>query len=64
MAYNPQSSIATEFINHEEILDTLEYARQHKDDRVLISSLIEKARECRGLRIAKRQCCSNATCRI
>ena len=49
MAYNPQSSIATEFINHEEILDTLEYARQHKDDRVLISSLIEKARECRGL---------------
>lgn len=49
MAYNPQSSIATEFINHEEILDTLEYARQHKDDRVLISSLIEKARECREL---------------
>ena len=40
MAYNTQTSIATEFINHEEILDTLEYARMHKVERVLIIWLI------------------------
>lgn len=47
--YNPKSSIATEFISHEEILSTLEYASLHKSDRELIQSLIEKARSCQGL---------------
>lgn len=47
--YNPKSSIATEFISHDEILDTLEYARQQKSNRQLIESLIEKARACKGL---------------
>lgn len=47
--YNPKSSIATEFISHEEILDTLEYASQQKSNRQLIESIIEKARACKGL---------------
>lgn len=47
--YNSKSSIATEFISHKEILDTLEYARQHKNDRQLVESLLEKARLFKGL---------------
>ena len=42
--YNPKSTHATEFIDHQEILDTLEYARQNKKNTELIESLIERAR--------------------
>ena len=42
--YNPASLKAEEFINHEEILDTLIYAEAHKNDTELINSLLEKAR--------------------
>ena len=49
MIYKADSSKAEEFINHEEILETLEYARAHKNDRVLIEQLIAKASECKGL---------------
>ena len=34
--YDPSSSKAEEFINHQEIMDTLEYARANKDNRELI----------------------------
>ena len=47
--YNPASSEAEEFINHQEILDTLEYASSHKNDRALVESLLEKAAKCGGL---------------
>lgn len=47
--YNVKSSLAGEFICHEEILDTLSYAETHKNDTALIRSLIEKARACKGL---------------
>lgn len=47
--YNPKSKIAEEFIDHEEILDTLRYAEEHKKDEELISELIEKAKLCKGL---------------
>lgn len=55
--YNPRSLKADEFIDHEEILETLEYADKNKDNYELIDSLIEKASphitskgtECRGL---------------
>lgn len=47
--YNVKSSKAEEFINNEEILDTLEYALAHKSDRSLIESLLKKAKECKGL---------------
>lgn len=47
--YNPKSKKATEFIDHQEILDTLEFAKAHKDDRELISSIIKKARLHKGI---------------
>lgn len=47
--YNPKSKIAEEFIDHEEILDTLHYAEEHRNDEKLISELIEKAKLCKGL---------------
>ena len=42
MKYNPASMNADEFINHDEILDTLIYAEAHKNDHELIDSLLEK----------------------
>ncbi len=47
--YNAKSKIAEEFIDHQEIVDTLEYARSQKNNRVLIEQLIEKAALCKGL---------------
>lgn len=47
--YNPKSSIATEFIDHEEILDTIRYAREKASDTTYVDSLIEKSRQCKGL---------------
>ena len=42
--YNPKSKKAEEFINHEEILETLAYADAHKDDAALIDQIIAKTR--------------------
>ena len=47
--YNPKSMKAKEFISHEEILDTLRYAEENKDNLELVDSILEKARECKGL---------------
>lgn len=47
--YNVKSCIAEEFISHEEILDTIQYAEKNKDNRELIESIILKARELKGL---------------
>ena len=47
--YDVKSNKAEEFINHEEILDTLKYADEHKDDIELIDKIIEKAKEKNGL---------------
>ena len=47
--YNVRSKKATEFIDHQEILDTLEYAEKNKGNRELIGQLIERARDCKGL---------------
>lgn len=49
MSYNKKSPYADDFINDEEILESLDYAQKHKSDRGLIHSLLEKARLCRGL---------------
>ena len=43
------SKIATEFIDDQEILDTLEFAQQNKSNRELIDGILERARECKGL---------------
>ncbi len=42
--YNPKSLIAEEFINNEEILETLEYAEANKNNKELIDQILEKAR--------------------
>ncbi len=55
--YNVKSLKAEEFINHEEILETLEYAEKNKHNKELIEEILEKARprktgrgvECSGL---------------
>ncbi|KJZ86064.1 2-iminoacetate synthase (ThiH) [Clostridium sp. IBUN22A] len=43
------SSVATEFINDEEILSTLKYAEENKSNKELINKVIEKAKNCKGL---------------
>ena len=47
--YDVKSKIAEEFIDDEEIQATLAYADEHKNDRELIKSIIEKAKEIKGL---------------
>ena len=47
--YDKRSSKAEEFISDEEILDTLEYAKTNKSNRELIDSLIERAKDAKGL---------------
>lgn len=47
--YNSKSKIATEFIDHEEILKTLEYAEKNRENRPLIESILERAKDCKGL---------------
>ena len=42
--YNPKSMHAEEFINDEEILETLKYAEENKNNVELIDSILEKAR--------------------
>lgn len=47
--YNVNSPHAEDFIDDAEILETLDYAQKHKNDRALIESLLEKASLCKGL---------------
>ena len=47
--YNPKSLKAEEFIDHQEVLDTLEYAEQNKNNVELIDAIIEKAKLRKGL---------------
>ena len=42
--YNPKSLKAEEFINDEEIMETLRYAEENKNNIELIDSILEKAR--------------------
>lgn len=47
--YDPKSRRAEEFIAHEEVLASLEYAEANKNNRTLIKDILDKAKECRGL---------------
>lgn len=47
--YDVNSKCADDFINHEEILDTLKYADENKENVKLIDALIEKAKLRKGL---------------
>ena len=48
--YNPKSHNADEFISHEEILETLDYAEKNKNNVKLIDEILEKARKGKGLK--------------
>ena len=47
--YDRKSLKAEEFINHEEILETLDYAEKNKNNVELIDEIIAKAKELKGL---------------
>lgn len=47
--YNKKSLKAEEFISHDEILETLEYAEKNKNNVELIDKIIAKAKEKKGL---------------
>lgn len=47
--YQPKSAKAEEFICHEEVLATLKYAQENKNNTELIEKIIEKARLRKGL---------------
>ncbi|MBE6925183.1 MAG: [FeFe] hydrogenase H-cluster radical SAM maturase HydG, partial [Ruminococcaceae bacterium] len=47
--YNPKSMKAEEFIDHQEIMDTLAWAQAHSMDGTLIDQILEKARQRKGL---------------
>ena len=47
--YNPHSMKAEEFICHQEILDTLSYAKTHSQDLALVNRIIDKTDACKGL---------------
>lgn len=47
--YDVMSKKAEEFINHEEILQTLQYASENKNNRELIDSILKKAEDMKGI---------------
>jgi len=47
--YDPKSSKAEEFISHEEVLKTLEFAEKNKNNIELIDEIIAKAKLRKGL---------------
>ena len=49
VVYNPKSKDANEFINHEEILETLDYGRSNAHNRELIIDILNKAKKAKGL---------------
>ena len=47
--YNKYSSDPNEFINHEEILDTLDFAQKNKNNKLLLEEILNKAALEKGL---------------
>ena len=47
--YDPKSMKAEEFIDHQEILDTLAWAEEHKADAALIDEILARAEQRKGL---------------
>ena len=47
--YDPRSMKAEAFIDHQEIMDTLAYADENKNDPAVIDAILEKARQRKGL---------------
>ena len=49
MNYDPKSPHAAEFISHEEVMQTLEYAAANRHNAALIDEIIAKAKLRKGL---------------
>ena len=47
--YNPKSTIAEEFIDNEEVLASLEFAKNNKNNVQLIEKILDKAKLGKGL---------------
>ena len=47
--YDVKSKNAEEFINHEEILESIEYGRKNKNNKKLIREILETAKKAKGL---------------
>lgn len=47
--YDPKSSIADEFINDAEILESLAYAEENKNNKDVVDAILKKAREMKGI---------------
>lgn len=47
--YNMKSLKATEFINDNEIQETLKYGSENKNNRTLIEDILKKAKDCKGV---------------
>lgn len=47
--YDVKSKVAEEFIDDQEILDTISFAKENKSNRALIESIIDKAKEMKGI---------------
>lgn len=47
--YNPKSSVAEEFISHQEIIDSLNFAESNKNNYELMREILDKAKKCKGI---------------
>ena len=47
--YNPKSPNAVDFIDNQEVLDTLDYAQKNKTNKELINHILDKAKQLKGL---------------
>ena len=47
--YDVKSKVAEEFIDHGEIVETMEYARANRHNRALIERILEKAEAAKGI---------------
>lgn len=47
--YDPKSGIADEFINDEEIRESLRYAEENKNNKEVVNAILKKAREMKGI---------------
>lgn len=46
--YDPKSLKAEEFINHEEILESLDYAEKNKNNKELLRQILDKGKTGKG----------------
>lgn len=61
--YDVNSKHADDFISHEEILDTLAYADENKDNLALVESIIKKAETAKDYPTGRHLYCWPATAR-